>query len=168
MPVDVTERINTRRMEVKRQLQKQGFVLPPRPAFDIPKIPLALTDLADDQVIRLYVKLTRYQDHVHGQLVEAEIDEASAENIVEFAKARFLAESWQGTSQDRVAVQKAQALTDNRVKELTENYEKARAKRKLYTVMLDSLARDANVVSREISRRIAMQPGERRADRFSA
>ena len=103
--------------------------------------------------MELLVKMTRYQDHLAGQLIEAEIDESSASTLLELAKAKHLAGQWTGASSDRVAVQKAQALMDREVQEANGAYEQARAKRKLYSVLVESTARDAAVVSRELTRR---------------
>ena len=101
----------------------------------------------------MLVAMTRYQDHLAGQLVEAEIDESSASTLLELAKAKHLAGQWTGASGDRVAVQKAQALLDKEVQECISAYERARATRKLFGVLVESTARDAAVVSRELTRR---------------
>lgn len=117
--------------------------------------------------MQLLVKLTRYQDHVAGQLAEIEIDESNAIRLLEIAKAKYLAANWTGSSGDRVAVQKAEALMDTSVQELDSEVLTYKARRKLYTILVESLARDAAVVSREITRRTGGQKLEGRVNRFT-
>ena len=151
--VDLGKRIAQQRLKATALLEKESLHLPARPSFRLPRLPLNLTDKDDEGVMELLVKMTRYQDHLAGQLIEAEIDESSASTLLELAKAKHLAGQWTGASSDRVAVQKAQALMDREVQEANGAYEQARAKRKLYSVLVESTARDAAVVSRELTRR---------------
>lgn len=117
--------------------------------------------------MQLLIKMTRYQDHLAGLLAETEIDESSANTLLELSKAKHLAKTWTGASSDRVAVQKAEALMDPAVQECSDSYENARARRKLYSVLVESTARDAAVVSREITRRTSGASVEGRASRRS-
>jgi len=165
--VSPTDQIAQRREAAKRSLQKQDLELPARPRFELPRLPLNLTDLDDHRLIRLLAAFTRYQDHLGGRLVEAEIDERSAENQLEIAKARQLAQHWTGASGDRVAIQKAEALLDPGVQEHSDTYEMAHARRKLLGLLVESMARDAAVVSRELTRRVGRSDHERRLDRYT-
>lgn len=165
--VDITAQLSATRLAAKAELRKANLHLPRRPRYEQPRLPLNLTDLPDEDVMQLFTKFTRYQDHLAGQLAEAEIDEHSIETMLEYAKARYLAASWTGATTDRVAVQKAEALMDIEVQAYEKALEERRAKRKLYGVVVDSLARDAALLSREISRRIGRDPVERRADRWT-
>jgi len=165
--VNLTERLAERREAVKKELRKEGLELPPRPGFALPRLPLALTDLDDHRLMRLLAAFTRYQDHLSGQLVEAEIDERAAENVLEVTKARHLVRGWTGASGDRVTVQKAEALLDEAVQERSAAYEVIHARRKLLSILVESLARDAAVVSRELTRRVGRSDHERRLDRWS-
>ena len=117
--------------------------------------------------MNLLVQFTRYQDHLAGQLVEVEIDEHSAESMLEVYKARHLAKGWGGSATDRVAIQKAQAVMDPEVRKFDDTLAQYKARRKLLGILVDSLQRDASVVSREISRRIGREGHERRVDRFT-
>jgi len=148
-------------------MAKKGLSLPSQPEFVLPKLRTDLTSISDDQLMRLMARLVRYQDFLHGQLVEFEIDETSAETMLEVAKARYLAAAWTGSSADRVAVAKANALADPDVRSYQDAYETCRAKRKLWGVLMESLARDAGVVSRELTRRLGRESTERRVDRYN-
>lgn len=167
MTVDLTARISARREAAKAELEKKDLVLPGRPKYALPKLPLRLSDLDDHEMMQLMVRFTRYQDHLSGQLVEAEIDERSASGMLEYAKAKHLAKNWTGTSGDRVAVQKAEALMDPEVKEIGDAFDMHHARRKLLTILVESTDRDAAVVSRELTRRGHHAGHERRVDKWN-
>ena len=166
MTVNATQMISNRRLKAKAALEKKGFDLPDRPRYDIPKLPLRLTEETDDNLMRLLVKFTRYQDHISGELAMVEIDEQAAETKLELAKNQYLADHWTGPSNDRVTVQKAEATLDTEVVKLTDAYAVLKAKRKLFVIMVDSMSRNAAVVSREITRRVGRADHERRSDRW--
>ena len=165
--VDLTQKISERRARVEAHLRKQDLYLPRRPRYELPRLPVQITEISDPELMSLLVQFTRYQDYVAGRNAVAEIEENAYEQQLDVAKARFLAETWTSPSQDRVNVSKAKALVDPEVQALSEAYEMARARRKLLTIMTESLARDAAVVSRELTRRVGREPTERRADRHS-
>jgi hypothetical protein len=147
---------------------EKNLYLPKRPAgYDLPRLPTNLTDMDDASVMELLVKFTRYQDYMAGQLAQAEIDEHAAEHMLEVAKAKHLVEGWAGPSADRVAVSKAKALLDKDVEKCEEAFAVKKARRKLLNVMVETCARDAAVVSREITRQTGNAPVNRRVDRFT-
>lgn len=155
------------RKYVKRQLLDRDFQLPLRPTYELPKLPLNLTDKIDDELMRIFIKLTRYQDHIAGELVSAEIDEHDYESQLEIAKARVVVANWTGASESRVAVAKAEAILDPGVRKIDDLLIEAKARRKILGVLADSVQRDAGVVSREISRRIGREGNDRRIDRYN-
>jgi len=103
--------------------------------------------------MRLSVRLTNYQDHIAGLLAICEIDETAANSELDLAKAKYLAKTWAGPSESRVAVQKAEALMDPEVQEIQAAVEKSRAQRKLYNVLVETVSHRAAVISRELTRR---------------
>ena len=164
--VNVTEEIAKTRARALGQLQREGLDLPERPEFELPRVPTGITSMSDRSLMQLFVRLTRYQDHIAGELALAEINEHTTQTLLDIAKARNLAKNWEGTS-DRVAVAKAEATLDPEVMKLESTLLQRNARRKLFGVLAESTARDAGVVSRELSRRIGREPGERRADRMT-
>jgi hypothetical protein len=167
MTVDVTAELSKHRIAVKAELTKKGLKFPGRPRYPLPKLPVNLTDIAYEEVMVLLVKFTRYQDHLAGELALYEIDESTAATMVEVAKAKHLVHAWTGASGDRVTVAKAEAVIDSSVREYEEAMIMAKSHRKGYSVLVESLARDAAVVSREITRRGGGAPVERRANRYT-
>lgn len=114
----------------------------------------------------LFAKFVRYQDFVQRQLVEHEIDESCAATELDRARAKYLDQSWSGASSERVTIAKSKATLDPKVQERDDEYQMIRARRKLYGVLLDTLQRDAALLSRELSRRGNREPYERRVDRW--
>lgn len=151
--VDLGKKLARQRIAAKAKLSREELSLPERPTYALPDLRLDVTDVDDRGLIKLSVKFTRYQDHIAGLLAEVEIDETAANSELELAKAKYLAASWTGASGDRVAVQKAEALLDPDVQAIQAALEKCRAQRKLYNVFIESIARRAAVVSRELTRR---------------
>lgn len=166
--VDLGKQIAQQRIKAKAALAKKGLELPRKPVFALPKLPTNLTDLDDHQVMRYLAKFTRFQDYLSGELALAEIDEGAAINFLEIARAKHMAGNWTGPSSDRVAISKANATLDEGVQAAEQKVEEVKAKRKMYGVLVETLARDAAVISRELSRRIGKDPVERRLHRHSA
>lgn len=162
MTVNLTQQISEKRLAAKEALRKKDLHLPLRPRYDVPRLPLGLTDLPDDELMKLLVKFTRYQNYVAGQLVEAEIDESSIESLLDLAKANRLVNSW-SKSTDSVNVAKAEALTDREVVRLSDRLQQCKANRRVLSVLAESLSREGSAASRELSRRIGREPSERRS-----
>ena len=166
--VDVTQRVSEARAALRKDLEEENLFLPRRPKYEFPRLPLEITSLPDSDLMRLFIAFTRFQDHLAGLVARAEIDEHAIETELDIARARCISSGWGGSSASRVAVSKAEASLDPDVRKYDDLLSRYRARRKALTITLDSLARGANVVSREISRRIGRDSNERRADRHTA
>lgn len=135
------------------RLEKKGFRLAKKPEFEIPSLPMDITDLGDDALMELFVVLTSWTDHISSQLAIANIDEREAERSVSAAEAQAMLNNWKGGSGDRVAIAKAQIAIDPEVQDLVRNLDKKYAYRKLVETLYQSVERDAALVSRELTRR---------------
>jgi hypothetical protein len=162
---DVTEELSKQRIRAKAELRKKNLFLPERPEYDTPVLPLDVTGLDDRRLMRYLVKFTRYQDHIAGELALVEIEETSASALLEMAKAKHLAKGWTGASSERVAIAKAEATLDEGVQQAELRFIQLKSKRKLYNVMLESMARDAALLSREVTRRTSNAGFENRVSR---
>lgn len=141
--------------------------MPDRPVFEIPKLPLKLADWTDGQLMKLFVMLTRWTDHLAGAVAEAEIEERAAEAVLNKAQALVLIGTWQGGRDDRVTMAKAQRDVDPVVEEKQELFDIAWRKRKMLAVLFSSTERDAAVVSRELTRRVGRREDhDRRISRW--
>jgi hypothetical protein len=101
-------------------------------------------------------------------LTLGEIDEERTRNELEYLQSSILIEQWDNKMKgDLVTVAKAKRDIDPRITSQVELYTSKRAYRKLVDTIFDRCERGAQVVSRELSRRISMAPQERRQHRFA-
>jgi hypothetical protein len=141
----------------------------PKPAGNFPELPSFLDELTDSELMELYTQFINWGSYAKHGLVQAEIIEERTANQQKFSEATVLIEQWgEGAKGDTVTLAKARRDTDPAVVDAANEYLEARAVRKLTESMFERCERGAQVVSRELSRRISMAPNERRAGRFSA
>lgn len=141
--------------------------MPARPVFDIPKLPIRLSDRTDDQLMQLFVALTRWTDHLAGRVAEAEVDERAAEAVLNKAQSLVLLSNWSGARDERVTMSKAQRDVDPEVEKRQAEFDNRHAFRKMLSVLYSSTERDAAVVSRELTRRVGRREDhERRVHRW--
>lgn len=145
-------------------LREQGVVMPHRPPHDIPELPEELTDLDDAALMRLFVRLTRWTEYMGVQLAAAEVDEKSSVDQLEWKRAVAIA----GSSAKSVTAAKAEAADDEDTRAAKNVKDEAYAFRKMVGAIYDSTDRKAQVVSRELTRRVGRDPRENRAGRWSA
>jgi hypothetical protein len=154
--------------KAKAKVESDGYRLPPRPAFEIPKLPLKLSELDDDQLMTLFVALTRWTDHLGVSVAMAEVEERCAEAVLAKAQALVLLRDWGGTRDDRITVAKAQRDIDPEVEERSDAFDTAHAYRKMLSTLFTSTERDASVVSRELTRRVGRREDhDRRVSRWT-
>lgn len=145
------------------------FSLPQRPGDESPALPAHLDDMDDSDLMDLYTQFMSWVSYSKGQLVKAEIDEDREANNCRVIEARVLIEQWGADAKgDRVTIAKARRDVDNRVVAQQEKYQVARAYRKLMEAMFESCERGAQLLSRELSRRIGLHSKEQRTSRFGA
>lgn len=127
-----------------------------------------MSELSDDELMRLFVALTRWTDFYAGQLAMAEVEMTYSDQVLEQVKATVLLRKWaSATKDDRVTIAKAEVLTDPDVDECQGVYDTAYARKKMLAVYFENAERDAAVVSRELTRRVGRkESNERRADRW--
>jgi hypothetical protein len=96
-----------------------------------------------------------------------EISISSLDTQLEVSKAKHMVAAWTDSSSERVTIARAKAVLDPDVLALEDSLAPAKLNKKLLGVMVETLSRDAAVVSRELSRRIARTDQESGADRNS-
>jgi hypothetical protein len=117
--------------------------------------------------MRLLARFTKYQDYIASELALIEIDLSAAKARLEVTKARYLVESWTGASEDRVTISRARSVTDDKVQKAEAEVRMLDAKRKMFSVLENTMARDAAVMSREITRRTGSAGPSLRNDRMN-
>lgn len=99
----------------------------------------------------------------------AEIDEEKQSHKCRLSESTILITQWNSTNKaDRVTLAKARRDVDPVVVAQQESYQAARAYRKLVETMFESCERGAQLLSRELSRRIGMHGKDVRMQRFGA
>lgn len=145
------------------------FSLPKKPGSDLPELPRYLDDLSDEDLMGLYTEFIAWVSYAKADMVQAEIAEERAANDCRLIEAKVLIEQWGSEVKgDRVTIAKARRDIDNRVVVVQRTHQQARAYRKLVESVFDRCERGAQLLSRELSRRISASPRDNRAGRFGA
>lgn len=135
-------------------LKAQGIDIPVKPTYEIPRLPVELTDLGDEALMELYSKLTAYADFIAVQVSCAIIDERQFEKKVQGAEQASLnSYSSGGKGETRVTYARAQTALDPEIIALKADLDIAYAYRKLIEAMAGNVERDTFLVSRELTRR---------------
>jgi hypothetical protein len=151
--------------EALEELQSQGLVITREVDLDTPKLPEDITELDDEDLMRLFTKLIAYIDFLSTQAALAQIDERESERCLNQVEAEVTA-NLPVAKGDKVSVIKAQAAADPSVVEAAELYSSAYSYRKIIESMLDNYERDAMLVSRELTRRTAGDTYKSRSRKF--
>lgn len=142
-----------------------GFPEVVKPGKSRPEIPSDITMIDDEGLMALFSELTLWADYATVVLTERRIEESECERVSKddwhfwFVEAR--------DSNENVTDARSQA--DRKVSS-TYGSRKAQlyAARKAMETALTNLERDSNLVSRELSRRLAEKSGPPRRRRFGA
>lgn len=148
--------------KVLSSLSELGIGLSAKPNYDIPELPLDITELDDEALMELFVQFTQWNDHLAGARAIALINEREAERAVTVAEANAMLQNWTGTKGgDRVTIVKAHIATNPTVVELYDDYNTKYAFRKLIETRAENVERDSQLVSRELTRRTSDGGGMR-------
>lgn len=148
------------------ELEREGLSIAPKPRYEAPTLPTRIADLDDDTLMDLFVRLTRWTDHLNGQLALASVEEREAEAVLGIAEATALVGNYSG-KEDSVNVAKAHRDLDPKVVEASDEVQYRYARRKLLEAMFSSAERDSAAVSRELTRRVGrMEVNERRTGKW--
>lgn len=144
------------------------FSLPNRPDDEIPELPKHLDDMGDAELMDLYSEFMAWVSYAKAELVTAEIAEDRESNFLKILEARVLIEQWSAEAKgDRVTIAKARRDIDPRVVSQQGVCQQARAYRKLVDSVFDRCERGAQLLSRELSRRIGLHSRESRSGRYA-
>ena len=148
---------------------KRQFALPDRPSASIPDLPHELDDLPDAELMEIYREFVAWVSFAKAELVKAEIAEEYETHMVRITEAQCLIEQWDTESKsDRVTLAKARRDIDPKVVAQQEALLAARAYRKLADTLFDRCERGAQLLSRELTRRVGVGHRDMRNARMSA
>ena len=154
-------------MNPEMEMFEKDFQLPKKPKGLLPELPRNIGDIHDSDLMELYTEFMSWLTYAKSQLVQGEIAEERERNILEYLQSSVLIEQWDNkTKGDLVTMAKAKRDIDARIVDQMQVYTEKRAYRKLVDTVFDRCERGAQVVSRELSRRIGLGPKEARQARF--
>lgn len=145
------------------KIQEQGLDLPAKPDSLLPGLPDSITDMSDTDLMESYSEFVAWSDYVTSQAAAAAVDERAAQSHVESLEARAMLKEWTGKSGDRVTLQKARAASDPEIVEARQQFDEAYAYRKLVESIANSMERNAQMLSRELTRRTSFDRTPRRS-----
>jgi hypothetical protein len=168
---DVSLQLGAQTLAAKAELEKSGYSVPGRPVIELPRLPINLTEITDDQLMELFSTIVRWLDHIGGWLVLHEVDERYAESTYDLVWSTVLSncvagQSGKSRSESSVTVAKAEATQNPDVRAARDNRDAVYARRKIFGLMMSNLERDSALVSRELTRRVGRHDRESRTDRW--
>lgn len=120
----------------------------------------------DDRMMRVFSHFVAWQNYAAFDLARAEVEEAKAEAALKFEEAQHMVLNWQ-SAKDKVTVARAQMAMSPQIEAARAEVLKAYAHRKLAAVIHDNCERGANLISRELTRRLGREAVERRVNRWT-
>lgn len=136
-----------------------------RPLLEIPSLPDDLGDLSDSTLMTLFTQLTQWANYANVQVAKADIEEDEAEAALAVESAKYVIRSM---SEEKITMARLLRDADTEIAELSAKVRQAKAFRKMVTTLFNNTERSANLVSRELSRRIGLAPGQGRSNRTGA
>jgi hypothetical protein len=119
--------------------------------------------------MELYSQFMAWVSYSKAELVKAEIEEESGIHKSRVIEATALIDQWGISAKgDLVTLAKARRDIDPKVVAQQEKNQISKAYRKLVETMFESCERGAQLLSRELSRRIGLNGKEQRTSRFGA
>lgn len=145
------------------------FSLPDRPGGTVPDLPNFLDEMPENVLMESYTLFMSWMSYSKAELVMAEIAEERAANDLKLTESMTLIGQWdEKTKGDTVTLAKARRDVSPEVVRAQETYSERRAYRKLVESVFERCERGAQLLSRELSRRISLAPQERRQGKYIA
>ncbi len=133
----------------------------PRPDYDVPELPWDITETSDALLMEHFSKQLAWQNFFATQVAQAEVDEAEAEAHLKTQEAIVMLNG------KKVTEARAERDVDSNVVAARNEYLVSRAKRKMLQVTMENRERCANLISRELTRRVGREGNQRRSDRWT-
>ncbi len=136
-----------------QEIVAQGLDLPEKPVSGLPKLPDSLTNMSDVELMESYAEFVAWSDYTTSQVAAAAIDERAAQADLDAKEAEVMLREWTGKTGDRVTLQKAKAAADPDIIEARKAVDERYAYRKLAESIATAMERNAQMLSRELTRR---------------
>jgi hypothetical protein len=129
----------------------QSLPIPRKPGDDTPSLPHDPTSLGDQDLMMLYSEFTAWSDYLSVQVACASVDEKAAVSRLEVLESKFM--FTQMRSQTKVTEARAEMKFDDQIVEAKKEVSELEAYRRMVEALYNSLERDAQLLSRELTRR---------------
>ena len=134
-------------------LEAQGLPLRKNLDIDVPKFPVDITAVDDQELMILATKYMENYNFIRTQVALASLSELEAENIYTTAEAKAMLSKSNGKSTEKATMLKSAVITDPEIENLNMAKMHTYAYRKMLETMQDNLERYYNLTSRELTRR---------------
>lgn len=151
--------------EMERILRRvTGLVAPSTPEWDPPKVPRSPAEMTDDDLMRLFRELTGWMSFLRFQIAKCDTECRRRERVVSATRSRFFRD-WKEGKKGGVAQAEKEVDGDAGVQRAELDADTVRSYRDLLEATMKNLRDEANVLSREITRRTSREEWlEGRAD----
>jgi hypothetical protein len=146
-------------------LERQGMNLPEKPSGGVPGLPQDPTELDDSGLMQLFTEMTQWASFAAVKLAAAEVDEKYA--VADFERQKAI-NTVANKGEKTVTTAKAKAYEDPEFLAAQEEAHRTYALRKMLESLYNATDRKAQVLSRELTRRVGREPREQRSARWSA
>lgn len=127
----------------------------------MPELPWDITEVSDTLLMEHFSKQLAWQNFFATQVARAEIEEAEAEAHLKTQEAVVM------LTGKKVTEARAERDVDENVLAARDEYLVSKAKRKMLQVAMENRERCANLISRELTRRVGREGNQRRNDRWN-
>lgn len=122
-----------------------------------------MTVVPDTDLMEAFSEQIAWQNHLAVKVAEADIEEAEAEAHLDTVKAVAMLSA----PTDKLNQQRLARDADEVVAQAKKDLRVVHARRKLLQVMMENRERAANLISRELTRRVGREGPQRRNDRWT-
>lgn len=159
---DVTQAAQEDRLARKAEAELAGLYEPDRPA-DVPsRIPRDITSVDDKELMALFGEMLGWTNYHSSRLARAQVEEKYAESVLEVRRASAVLSK----KSRSVTESKAIAEADAEVQDAQQAYLAAYEKRKIEEAAYNNAERLAQLLSRELTRRVGRNDRENRGNRW--
>lgn len=148
---------------VEQPLHSAAELFDPEPDIDIPEVPWDITSISDTELMQHFSKQISWQNHLAVQVALAENAEAEDEAHLKTLEALAMLNS----PSSKVTTARLERDADREVQNAREALRVSKARRKLLVTMMENRERAANLISRELTRRVGREGASRRNDRWA-
>jgi hypothetical protein len=139
----------------------------PKPEYVLPDLPRDISTISDGDLMQTFTDFVGWQNYAAAMLVTCEVAEHEADNRVRFIESQKMLQSWTTSSKDSVTKVKGEVSQDPEVEKARNDALRAYAERKYTKMIYENCERSAQLLSRELSRRIGRDGTERRQQRWT-